>query len=135
MKQVSSYETHSPLDLSNVDDVHDVDISQERAVEVATRSHSSASCTTAHTSVAEAYKDEQYCMAHLTRIPQPNTGETMCVGHYTASFPYTSTIMQNRMFISPFSSHPSFLCSSRITTDHWEDPEGVSHAEGTEGVW
>ena len=58
-----------------------VDISQEGAVEVATRSQSSAEPTFAHTSVADAYKDEQYCMAHTSRIPQPNTGKTMCVGH------------------------------------------------------
>ena len=45
-------------------------------VEVATRSQSSAEPTFAHTSVADAYKDEQYCMAHISLNPQPNTGET-----------------------------------------------------------
>ena len=45
-------------------------------VEVATRSQSSATPTFAHTSVADAYKDEQYCMAHISLNPQPNTGET-----------------------------------------------------------
>ena len=52
------------------------DIPQSAVAEVATRSQSSASPTFAHTSVATAYKDEQYCMDHKSRIPQPNTGET-----------------------------------------------------------
>ena len=54
-------------------DVDVIDIS--KAVEVATRSQSSAEPTFAHTSVADAYKDEQYCMAHISLNPQPNTGE------------------------------------------------------------
>ena len=59
--------------MSNVDDVDAVDIS--KAVEVATRSQSSTEPTFAHTSVADAYKDEQYCMVHISLNPQPNTGE------------------------------------------------------------
>ena len=45
-------------------------------VEVATRSLSSATPTFAHTPVADAYKDEQYCMSDISLNPQPNTGET-----------------------------------------------------------
>ena len=45
-------------------------------VEVATHSQSSAEPTIVHTSAADAYKDEQYCMAHISLNPQPNTGET-----------------------------------------------------------
>ena len=60
--------------MSNVDDVDYVDVSQ--GVEVATRSQCSAEPTFAHTSVADAYKDEQYCMAHISLNPQLNTGET-----------------------------------------------------------
>ena len=45
-------------------------------VEVATRSQSSATPTFAHIPVVDAYKDEQYCMAHIPLNPQPNTGET-----------------------------------------------------------
>ena len=51
-------------------------------VEVATHSQSSADPTFAHTSVADAYKNEQYCMDHISRIPEPNTGETQFVVHY-----------------------------------------------------
>ena len=61
--------------MSKVDDVDAVNVSQG-AVEVATRSQSTAEPTFAHTSVADAYKDEQYCMAHIPLNPQPNTGET-----------------------------------------------------------
>ena len=57
-------------------DVDYVDHSEHGAVEVATRSQSSAAPTIAHTSVADAYKDEQYCMAHISLNPQPNIGET-----------------------------------------------------------
>ena len=62
-----------------------VDIShQDGAVEEATtHGQSSAAPTFAHTSVADAYKDEQYCMSHNSRIAEPNTGETQFVGHYT----------------------------------------------------
>ena len=45
-------------------------------VEVATRSQSSAEPTFAHIPVVDAYKDEQYCMAHISLNPHPNTGET-----------------------------------------------------------
>ena len=51
-------------------------LASSKAEEVATRSQSSAEPTFAHTSVADAYKDEQYCMAHISLNPQPNTGET-----------------------------------------------------------
>ena len=54
-------------------------------VEVATRSIASATPTYAHTSVADAYKDEQYCMDHNSRIPEPNTGEMQFMGHYLNS--------------------------------------------------
>ena len=60
---------------SDVDNVDDVGTPEGVAVEVATRSQFSAEPTFAHTSVADAYKDEQYCMAHIPRNPQPNTGE------------------------------------------------------------
>ena len=66
--------------MSNVDDVDYVDISQ--VAEVATRSQSSAEPVFAHTPVADAYKDEQYCMAHIPHDPQPNTGEAECVEHH-----------------------------------------------------
>ena len=59
--------------MSNVDDVDYVDVS--KGAEVATRSQCSAEPTFAHKSVADAYKDEQYCMAHISLSPQPNTGE------------------------------------------------------------
>ena len=62
--------------MSNPDDVDYVGIPEDCAVEVATRSRSSAAPTCAHTSVADAYKDEQYCMDHNSRVPEPNTGET-----------------------------------------------------------
>ena len=54
----------------------DVETLEGVAEEVTTRSQSSAEPTFAHTSVADAYKDEQYCMAHISLNPQPNTGET-----------------------------------------------------------
>ena len=61
-----------PSDVDNVDDME----TPEGAVKVATRSQSSAEPTFAHTSAADAYKDEQYCMGHISLNPQPNTGET-----------------------------------------------------------
>ena len=56
----------------------DVETLEGVAEEVATRSQCSAGPIFAHTSVADAYKDEQYCMAHIPLNPQPNTGETVC---------------------------------------------------------
>ena len=53
----------------------DVETLEGVAEEVATRSQSSAQPVFAHTSVADAYKDEQYSMAHISLNPQPNTGE------------------------------------------------------------
>ena len=54
----------------------DINTPEGVPVEVATRSQSSAEPTYAHTSVADAYKDEQYCMAHISLNPQSNIGET-----------------------------------------------------------
>ena len=65
----------NPSFLSNVDCVDDVETLEGVAEEVATRSQSSAQPVFAHTSVADAYKDEQYSMAHISLNPQPNTGE------------------------------------------------------------
>ena len=53
-----------------------------------------------------------------------------------SSTPHNSTqCTATGTFVTHFLYHPSFLCSSHITTDHWEDQEGVPHAEGAEGVW
>ena len=76
VNSVSSLNPSSPSGLSNPDVVDYVGILEDGAVEVATRSRSSAAPIFAHTSVADAYKDEQYCMDHNSRIPEPNTGET-----------------------------------------------------------
>ena len=54
----------------------EVEIPEGVPVEVATHSQSSAEPTYTHTSVADAYKDEQYCMAHISLNPQSNIGET-----------------------------------------------------------
>ena len=62
-----------PSDEYNVDDI---ETPEGVAVEIATRSQGSVEPTFAHTSAADAYKDEQYCMAHIPLNPQPNTGET-----------------------------------------------------------
>ena len=62
--------------MSGIDNVHNVDFPEELApVEAATRSQSSAVPVFAHTSVAIAYKNEQFCMVHNSLAPQPNTGE------------------------------------------------------------
>ena len=62
-----------PSDEYNVDDI---ETPEGVAVEIATHSQCSAEPTFAHTSAADAYKDEQYCMAHIPLNPQPNTSET-----------------------------------------------------------
>ena len=72
--------------LSDASKFHNEETPEGDAVEVATRSQSSAEPTFAHTSVADAYKEEQYCMTHISSIPQPNTGETQCVlQHHTTT--------------------------------------------------
>ena len=71
------------------------------AVEVATRSESSVEPTFAHTSVADAYKDEQYCAAHIPLNPQPNTGETqLWVFNTTQQHQCTATCSFLSHFIS-----------------------------------
>ena len=99
-------------------------------VEVATRSQSSATPTFAHIPVVDAYKDEQYCMAHIPLNPQPNTGET-----YSSVSQYIDCPQQH--LCSTTCSIPPihlFLCSSQIRTDQWEDQESVSNVEGAKGV-
>ena len=62
-----------PSDEYNVDDI---ETPEGVAVEIDTYSQCSTEPTFALISAADAYKDEQYCMAHIARNPQPNTGET-----------------------------------------------------------
>ena len=117
------YEIFLPSDGDNVDDI---ETPEGVAVEVATCSQSSAEPTFAHTSVADAYKDEQYCMAHISRNPQPNTGKSGAL-----PLPITGRVVH--VFISS-SSAIQFLCSSQIRTDQWEDQESVPYVEGAKGV-